>query len=210
MAGPHVSRRPPLRYGGPVAEDVWRIDEGGERDDAPAGTRRAVWSLASWSGDRRAEVEVVWPEWLEEVAEAIPGVVGETLADPPGRRGLRAVLPYLAAEHPPARLELGEEGVVTRPRWIALGAAADAGAAAGRAWLWDFQGPQGRVVVRVEEGAGVSGSGRLPKDVRDARSSRGLSVLAPLLDRPVLPERVVIGVDGVLAEGAAGPAGAEG
>ena len=186
-----------------MGEDLWRIDEGGERDDAPPGQRRSAWTLASWSGDRRHEVEVVWPEWIEEVAEAVPGVA-EALADPPGRRGLRAVLEYLAAEHPPERIALTEDGLATEPRWIVLGAPREEASADGRSWRWELRGPEGSVTVAVVESPALAGAGRLAKDIRDARSSRGLSILTPLLDRPRLPGRVLIAPEGVQLERSAG------
>jgi len=185
-----------------VAEDLWRIDDGGERDDAPAGTRRSEWALVSWSGGRAHQIAVTWLADLEGLEELAPegSGVAESLADPPGRRGLSAVLRYLPAENPPAEVRLTEDGLQTTPRWIPLGAPTRAEPLQGKGWAWNLQGPDGRATVVVVEDPGLTGGRGLPKAVRDARSSKGRSALAPLLDRPRLPARIRLDDEGVHAE----------
>ncbi len=185
-----------------MAEDLWRIDAGGEREDAPTGTRRSEWTLISWSGGRTHRIEVSWLADLEGLEELAPegSGVAESLADPPGRRGLSAVLRYLAAENPPGAVRLTEDGLQTEPRWIPLGAPTRAEPLQGKGWVWDLQGPDGRATVAVVEDPGLTGGRGLPKAVRDARSSKGRSALAPLLDRPRLPARIRLDDEGVHAE----------
>lgn len=186
-----------------MAEDLWRIEDGGEREPGAAGEERSVWLLTSWSGGRQREVEVTWPSGGVQGPEG--SGVAEALAGPPGRRGLSAVLGYLAAENPPARVRLTEEGLLTEPRWITIGAPEPLDSSQGRGWSWLLQGPAGRVRVEVVEDPALTGGRGLPKAVRDARSSKGRSALSPLLGRPRLPGRIRLDGDGVHLEASGDP-----